>query len=222
MTITLRKELEQLQGSLLKKFRPARECNHWPHDCAACCASKTSGSCSPLSLCCISQEPCKLSLTWHFMCFLSYQQLWGQLSEDKLRTGQLPAIALSMVQFPFLTVFFISPCNCSSWFLDCDDRLNLKSQPYMSWRFNFHIIYLELSLLMKKISHRCNSEIGELHFLVEVLFCKRVGSLHSYCVENQSILNQMWNLGDGFLSNEGTLQFEVFEKYKVEYRLQIV
>lgn len=35
MTITLRKELEQLQGSLLKKFRPARECNHWPHDCAA-------------------------------------------------------------------------------------------------------------------------------------------------------------------------------------------
>lgn len=32
----------------------------------------------------------------------------------------------------------------------------------------------------------------------------------------------MWNLGDGFLPNEGTLQFEVFEKYKVDYRLQIV
>lgn len=72
---------------------------------------------------------------------------------------------------------------------------------------------------MKK-KNRCNSEIGELHFLVEVLFCKRVGSLHFYCVENKSILNQMWNLGDGFLSNEGTLQFEVFEKYKVEYNMK--
>ena len=218
MTITLRKELEQLHGSLFKKIQTCTRLTIGRTIALRAAPARHLGA--------VHLWVCVASLRSHVNCH------WLDISCAFCPTNNSEGNWRQTQNWP-------APCNRSVNgsipVPDCLFHLPLQLLQLFSWLWwsfepqitTLHQLTFQFSYNLPWVvtSHekknRCNSEIGELHFLVEVLFCKRVGSLHFYWVENQSILNQMWNLGDGFLSNEGTLQFEVFEKYKVEYRLQI-